>query len=162
MNKEDYVLRIASATPVQLVVINHELIVEFLAEALATADNPDEAPFFAYNIDKAKNGLLQLIEGLDFEIEIAHELYNLYMYANERLTKAFFGRDREASKEIIIEVQEMFQTLLEGWQSIVDTPDDRILEETIPEGHQVYAGLTYGRSGLSEYVKEDDSRGFKA
>jgi len=162
MNKEDYVLRIASATPVQLVVINHELIVAFLAEALDTADNPDEAPLFAYNIDKAKNGLLQLIEGLDFEVEIAHELYNLYLYANERLTKAFFERDLEISKAILVEIQEMFQTLLEGWQSIVDTPDDRILEEVVPDGHQVFAGLTYGRDGLSEYVKEDDSRGFKA
>jgi len=157
VNKEDYILRIAQATPVQLVIITNELMVAFITEALdALKDSNIE--LFDHNINKAKDALMQLIDGLDFENPIAQELYELYLYANERLNKAFFARDADSAQEIL----EMFQNLLEGWVAIENTPDDRIAETLAEEAPQVFAGLTYGRDGLSEYIPEDEGRGFKA
>jgi len=150
---EDYVVRIANATPVQLVVINHELLVGFIDQGLAALEAEELEPF-ELAINKAKNALQQLIEGLDYETEIAQELYDLYLYAGEQLNKAFFGRDAEPARV----VRQMFELLLEGWRTIEDTPDDRAQEPEI----QVYAGLTYEKDGLSEYVDQDESRGFKA
>ena len=157
MNKNDYILRIAQATPVQLVIINHELLLAFITEAI-TAFEEGETELFFQNINKSKDALSQLIEGLDFENPIAQELYDLYLYAGERLNKALFGKDTDAAKEI----SEMFQNLLEGWQAIEDTPDDRLTEASGQEGPQVYAGLTYHKDGLSEYIPQDENRGFKA
>ena len=161
MNKEDYTLRISQATPVQLVIINHELLVAFAEEALKAYEMGELEDFFL-NINKAKDALTQLIEGLDFENPIAQDLYELYLYAGDRLNKALFGKNTDAIKEVI----EMFITLLEGWQAIEDTPDERILEELNQQaqaGPQVYAGLTYGKDGeLTEYIPEDEGRGFKA
>ena len=154
MNKEDYTLRIAQATPVQLVIINHELLVSFIDDALADS----ESEIFFQNINKAKDALMQLINGLDFDNSIAQDLYDLYLYASELLNKALFSRDTNAAKE----VREMFQNLLEGWQEIEHTPDDRINEEPNTAGPQVYAGLTYGKDGLTEYIPEDENKGFKA
>lgn len=160
VTKEDYVLRIAKATPVQLVVINHELLVDFVSAA-EESFKAQELELFYHNINKSKDALTQLIDGLDFETSIAHDLFDLYLYAGERLSKALFGKDIEA----VTEVKEMFTSLLEAWQAIEDTPDDRIAgtQGQADSGPQVYAGLTYGKDGeLSEYIPEDENKGFKA
>lgn len=156
MIKEDYTLRIAQATPVQLVIINHELLVAFIEEAQTAFENK-EFELFYRQINKSKDALTQLIEGLDMENEIAQELYNLYLYAGEQLNKALFSKDISAAEEI----KEMFKELLEGWQAIENTADDR-LKEAPAQGPQVFAGLTYHKDGLSEYIPEDEKRGYKA
>ena len=157
MNKEDYTLRIVQATPVQLVIISHELLIDFLNVAITAFDEGDTDLFFK-NINKSKDALTQLIDGLDYSNEVAQSLYSLYQYAGERLNKALFGKDVEAAKEIL----EMFCTLLQGWQAIEDTPDDRLSEAPENESPQVYAGLTYHKDGLAEYIPQDEGRGFKA
>ena len=157
MNKEDYILRITSATPVQLVVINHQILLDFIAGAIEASSG--EA--FEGNINKAKDALAQLMSGLNFESEIAHDLFDLYLYAGRLLNHALFSRDPEASAKDLNEVLGIFQNLLEGWEAIADTPSQT---EQGPQNDspQVYAGLTYEKDGLSEYVVQDDSRGFKA
>lgn len=157
MNKEDYTLRIARATPVQLVIINHELLLDFVTQAIGAYEN-GELELFYRHINKSKDALAQLMEGLDFGQPIAHELHNLYIYAGERLNKALFNKEAAAAEEIA----EMFKELLEGWQAIEDTADDRIAEAPGQDGPRVYAGLTYGKDGLDEYIPEDEGKGFKA
>ena len=156
MSIEDYTLRISQATPVQLVIINHEILLDFINRALEASVNGDMNLYYE-QINKTKNALTQLIEGLDFNYEIAHELFNLYKYAGERLNKALYSDETEAAEEI----KEMFTELLDGWQSIEDTPDERISEAS-ETGQRVYAGLTYGKDGLDEYIPEDETRGFQA
>lgn len=158
MTIEDYTLRIAQATPVQLVIINHELLTAFITEALLALEN-DDTELFYQGINKSKDALTQLVNGLDFENPIAQELYNLYLYASERLNKALFGKDAQAAEE----VKSMFEELLEAWQAIEDTPDERLTKNPLTAGPQVYAGLTYGKDGeLSEYIPGEEGRGYKA
>jgi flagellin-specific chaperone FliS len=152
-NKDDYILRVSSATPVQLVVISHELLVAFLSDALANRGAP---PVFAENVGKARDALEQLINGLDFTVTLAQELYDLYLYAGGRLGRAFFAYDADAAAEVLA----MFETLLAGWKAIEDAPDTRAAEQA-RGGPQVYAGLTYERGGLSEIVV-DDGEGYRA
>ena len=158
MNKDDYILRIAQATPVQLVIINHELVVNFISEALEAMEK-DDIQLFEQNINKAKDSLMPLMDGADLENPIAKDLFVLYLYAGRRLNKAYFGRDTEAAREVL----EMFSELLEGWQAIEHTPDDRLSDDPADDAPQVYAGLTYGKDGgLEEYIPQDENRGFKA
>ncbi|MCL1987962.1 MAG: flagellar protein FliS [Firmicutes bacterium] len=159
INKEDYTLRIANATPVQLVVINYELLLAFVDEALTAHSVNDKAEYYK-KIGKTKEAITQLIEGLDLDNEVAQNLYQLYQYAWERLNKALFTGDFVGSANAVIEVQQMFATLLEGWQQIENTPDDRIAEHQADS--KVYAGLTYGKDGLNEYIPQDGNEGFKA
>jgi flagellar biosynthetic protein FliS len=154
VNKEDYILRITRATPVQLVIINHELLIAFIDEALEAFNADSEN--FKLNINKAKNALTQLIEGLDFKNAIAQDLFTLYIYAGEMLNKAHFSLNFDAA----VEVKEMFENLLDGWQQIEHTPDDRIMPQT--NSPEVFAGLTYQKDGLTEYIPEDEDRGYKA
>ena len=158
MNKEDYVLKIANATPVQLVSITNRLMVEFVSEAIHALEAGNNE-VFEQNINRAKSALEQLMGSLNFEVEIAQELYDLYLYAGKLLNRSFFDYDAAP----IQEVKEMFETLLEGWEAIEDTPDKRVSDgDTVEDGPQVYAGLTYEKGGLSEYIVEDENHGFKA
>ena len=164
MTTEDYTLRISQATPLQLVTISHQLLLDFLDTALKALDEGDEESFFK-GINKAKSALTQLLDGLDLTQSMAQDLCNLYFYASERLNKALFAKDRDAA----LEVQEMFTELLEAWVAIEDTPDERLLaletenqQDQAGAPQQVFAGLTYGQDGLSEYIPEDENRGFKA
>ena len=58
IDKSAYLLRISQASPAGLVVINFELIIEFLNAAIEND--------FGENVQKAKDGLEQLIQSLDF------------------------------------------------------------------------------------------------
>ena len=159
MDKSAYLLRISQANPVQLVVINLELLIEFLTNAVKTAG--DSEPFLA-NIQKAKDGLQELIESLDFEIPLANDFYEIYRYVYQLITDAEFTRDQAAAEASLNEAIELMQTLLAGWQE---------LESKIPDSPPVpgdgapvvYSGLTYGRDGQAqEYIAEDEGRGFMA
>lgn len=158
INTADYTLRISQASPAQLVVINYELITAFLRDALdaygsgAVITNSDK-PVFARNIDKARDGLQLLIRSLDFEVSISQDLYQIYEYVNRLLNTAYFGYNRTTAEEAL----SLMETLLTGWREAA------LQEPDTPSGSapQVYAGLTYGKGGLSEYVK-DEGHGFKA
>ena len=150
VHTEDYLLRISQSTPAQLVIINYEIIIDFLNEALKAEDTAA----FAIFTDKARHGLSQLIQGLDLKITIAQDLYQLYEYAYQLLTAAFFGYDRAAAEE----TRSMMNLLLTGWREAAAQDSDAVpMLDGVP---QVYAGLTYQKDGLSEYIDQDNNRGY--
>jgi flagellin-specific chaperone FliS len=159
--KESYTLRIsqAQAATGQLVVITFELAAEFIRQAMAAHEQKGEKADDAYraHLDKAKLAVMQLIKGLDFTSPLAQEFYDIYQYVYKLLTDAFFKLDTRPAAEAL----ELMQTLLIGWREAakVEAASQPVMAESSP---QVYAGLTYARDGLAEYVVQDESRGFKA
>lgn len=158
---EDYTLRISQATPAQLVVINYELIVLFLTDALEAygpekAKHPENKDAFARQVNKAKNGLMQLVKGLNFEITLAQDLYQIYEYIDKRLNTAYFSFDRAAAAEAL----SLIEMLLAGWREAAKQETNA--SPAMEHAPQVYAGLTYRKEGLSEYVIQNDERGYKA
>jgi flagellin-specific chaperone FliS len=165
--KESYTLRIsqAQAATGQLVVITFELAAEFIRQAMAAheqkgengegGESADDA--YRAHLDKAKLAVMQLIKGLDFTSPLAQEFYDIYQYVYKLLTDAFFKLDTRPAAEAL----ELMQTLLIGWREAakVEAASQPVMAESSP---QVYAGLTYARDGLAEYVVQDESRGFKA
>lgn len=160
IDKSAYLLRISQASPAGLVVINFELILEFLNEAEKTVASDSEA--FRVAIGKAKDGLEQLIQSLDFEISISQEFYEIYNYAYKLLCDIHFSSDVEAACSAVKEVAELMETLLIGWRDVAEKSDDSSMEtgEAVPK---IYTGLTYGRNGsANEYIDEDKDRGYMA
>jgi flagellin-specific chaperone FliS len=152
IDQEAYSLRIARATPALLVVITFELIADYLNDALASDG------FARVSVEKAKNGVTQLIKGLNFEVAMAHDFYEIYQYIHKRLNDAL----RNATREPLAEALELAEQLLTGWREAASLEEATApaLASHVPP---VYAGLTYQRGGgLSEYVAQDESRGFKA
>ena len=157
MDKSAYILRISQANPTQLVVINFELILEFLAAAGAAFGTEE---YLAY-VNKAKNGLEQLMFSLDLSVTISHDFFEIYKYTYKLLSDISFTQNEELAKKALEEVSELMTLLLEGWKHAAETE-----KETPPvDGEQpkVYTGLTYGKDGKAEeYISEDTGRGYMA
>ncbi len=154
LSAEDYVARIANATPLQLVVITYELIIKYIDDATENIDNPK---MFEFNLDKAKAFLDDLRNSLDMSYEISGNLMSLYNYINQQISYYMFNKNEEHS----IEAKKVLNELLDGWRTIESEEADKT--PLMENAQQLYAGLTYDKSGkLSEYVETDAKRGFKA
>jgi hypothetical protein len=141
-----FTARIQNANPAQLVVINFELILAFLDEG---------------KIDKARNGLEQLIRSLNFEISLAHDFYDIYRHVNGLLVSAQFSPDGETAAKAVAEARELLETLLVGWQDA----EKQVAELPPVAGNapKVYSGLTYGRDGEpDEYIDDSNKKGYMA
>ncbi len=154
LTMEDYTARVTTATPLQLVIINYELLLRHLknareADIEACKDNLKRAVDF--------NGLL--IDSLDFNYGISKELLPLYVYVNKLLIGALAKDNIEAVKEIIAEAEKIMYGLLESW---VELEKNDTSKPVIEGAEQIYAGLTYGKGMLNEIVLDDGDRGFKA
>ena len=151
-------LRISQANPTQLVVINFELILEFLTTADGTVGTDD----FLAHIQKVKTALEQLIFTLDFNVPLSHDFYEIYKYTYQRLNDVTFTKDTTAVHEVISEAKENMEMLLEGWRKAAES-DAAIAQPVATAAPKVYTGLTYGKGGQAEeYIDEDSGRGFMA
>ena len=152
-------LRISQANPTQLVVINFELILEFLTAAEGAVGTDD---FLTY-IQKAKSGLEQLTDALDLSVSLSHDFYEIYKYTYKRLSDISFTKDEATAKEVLAESKENMDALLEGWRKASES-DAAVAEAPVAsEAPKVYTGLTYGKGGKAEeYIAEDDGRGYMA
>ncbi len=154
LTTKDYVAKIASATPLQLVIITYELILKYLDDATECIDDEKK---FEFNLNKSRAFLDDLRNSLDMSYNISRNLMVLYNYVSQQMSYYMFNKNPEYADEI----KKVMTELLNGWNTIEKEEEDKtpIMENT----QQLYAGLTYNRSGkLSEYVETDSKRGFKA
>ena len=153
--KSDYVRRISNCTPVQLVVINYELVLDYIDEAKQQLQQGNEKKF-RQNLSVAQNLMNELTGSLNMSLEISWELISLYLFVNKLLAQAAASNDPQH----LDDAEKILNNLLVGWQGLVDQETDKA--PVIENSQQVYAGLTYGRGGLDEFIPTDVSRGFKA
>ncbi|MCL2577309.1 MAG: flagellar protein FliS [Defluviitaleaceae bacterium] len=157
-DKSAYLLRISQASPVGLVVINFELILEFLNEAAANANDKE---IYRAAIVRAKDGLEQLIQSLDFESPISHDFYEIYNFSYKLLSDVHFLSDIEAACAAVKEVAELMEILLEGWRDAAEKNEAEAA--ATDDTTKIYSGLTYGRDGnANEYIDENKDRGYMA
>ncbi|MCL2198429.1 MAG: flagellar protein FliS [Defluviitaleaceae bacterium] len=155
-----YMVRISQASPAGLVVINFELILDFLNEALESAG---EREIFRQHLQKAKEGIEQLIQSLDFEVPVSQTFYDIYSYCYKLLCDVQFSTDSEAACSAVKEVQEYMEKLLEGWRETAEKSNLEPTAEATEDTPKVYTGLTYGRDGqANEYIDENKDRGYMA
>lgn len=156
IDKSAYLLKISQASPVGLVLLNFELIVEFLNEAVAEIDNKEN---FRAAVKKAKDGIDQLVQALDFDVPLSQDFYEIYNFCYKLLCDAHFSGDSEAACSAVKEVAELMEILLDGWRDTAEKADAYVENEA----PKVYAGLTYGKDGqANEYIDENKDRGYMA
>ena len=154
LSKEDYVARIASATPLQLVIINYELVLKYIDDAKECIDDKKK---FEFNVAKAREFLGELRISLDMSYKISASLMSLYNYVDQQLSYYLFN----GKEEHALECEKVLNELLDGWKAIENQEEDK--SPLMENAQQLYAGLTYDKEGkLSEYVETDAKRGFKA
>lgn len=156
LSTEDYVARIANASQLQLVIINYEIIIDYIKAAEKSAEENNKEDF-NLAVEKSRAFLSELRNSLNMKYEISRNLMSLYNYVDRQLAYYTFNKKTKYSQECI----KILSELLEGWKEIENNEEDKspLMQNT----QQLYAGLTYGRGGkLQEYVDVDNKRGFKA
>ena len=148
--REEYEARVATATPIGLVIINYELLIHHIENSISTAYTDE----FIINIEKAlaANGLL--MDSLDLNQEIGRDLMSIYIYVNKLLIDA----KRSQSVELLDEAKYLISDLFESWQEIAKEDEGTPILGT----SKIYGGLTYKNGKLSEFVVESNKNDFKA
>ena len=151
--KQMFSRRITQANKTQLTVIVYEMLSAYLEDARAAHD-AGQTEELVQNIDLARACIGQLRSSLDFQYELAGNLFSLYCYADRELARDMFS----LKVDNLDTIEMIFTKLRDAYQQISSQDQSGPLMENI---QSVYAGLTYGRTDLNEsLVNYDAKRGF--
>ena len=155
--KRDFANRIENATPMQLTVINYELLLFFMDEASVAAAGTPEC---AAALESARAAIAELHAALDMDIEFSKDLGNLYLFVNKCLIHASMKRNDDEKNAQLAEARGIVAELHEAWQTL--NADEGLYQRLLGSDQKVFAGLTYGKGGkLEEYQDFDPNRGYK-
>ena len=161
MNANDYTARIINADPLELVIITYELIDGYLKNAI----KEKAVEGIKHDILKARQFLSELVVSLDMEYDISKELISIYIYANKLMVEGELKvgiMKIDEAKEKLSEAMEILDKLGEGWRTIRNSTDQDEENKQMKNTQQLYAGLTYKDGRLTEFVDDNNSRGYKA
>ena len=155
--KQAFANRIENATPMQLIVINYELLLLFMDEASVAAAGTPEC---VAALESARGALAELHAALDMDIEFSKDLGNLYIFVNRCLIHAGTRRNNDEKNSQLAEGRGIVAELLEAWQTL--DADEGLYERILGSSQKIFAGLTYGKDGrLEEYQDFDPNRGYR-
>lgn len=142
---DKYKKRISSSTPLQLTNISFELFTLYATEALECDRTSDD---FIKNVKKAQDFIVTLRDSLDMNYEVSHRLRQIYDYVIKLLDDAM------ENKEPIF-IKDALRVIGPLQQSFIDIEKDgygNLNKNNL--NTDVFAGLTYGKNGLNEFIDE--------
>jgi flagellar protein FliS len=153
--KQDFTRRLTQCNRGEMIVIIYDIYFAYAEDAKkAYADGEHEA--YKEAVRKAQKVLSELIHSLNFSYELSKNLYQLYVYSRNCLSRAVY----ENRLDGILDAERVMQRLYTSFEQVAK------LDKSAPLMHntqQVYAGMTYGRGSLNENLSEaDTNRGFLA
>lgn len=153
LNKEDYVTRVSTASPAEMIVINYDILADYLKISKSHMQNNNK-DMFKKSMEGAKSSIMVLMESLNMKYEISQELLDIYLFCNKKILTS-----QIVYSEIYIdEVLEIISNLRKSWQQI---SKENTQPPVMENAQKVVAGMTYSNGQLSEYVDQDENRGFK-
>ncbi len=153
--KQQYTLRITRANKTELIVILYDMILSYIEEAGEACEKEDRAAFHDA-IRKIRGCNQELIASLNLEYEPAMNLLSLYLYVNRELVHADMKRDLQALEHVSM----VISGLKEAYEVLAAQDNSGAVMQN---AQAVYAGLTYGKSDLTENMADQGmNRGFLA
>lgn len=137
-----YKLRITQAGIGEFVVIMLEMEMQWIDEGLAFYEAHQEAEFLDC-MEKAQAVQQHLIDVLNLENEVARDVYSVFVYINRQL---IYGKIKKQPLDLS-RCKNMLEKYHKSFEQIAGTDT---LGPIMAAGEKVYAGLTYGSSGLVE------------
>lgn len=157
MTKESiqtYSYRITQASRTELVVIQYDMAMEYIEDAVKAYEEKDSKEF-CDQLRYAKRVINELSATLNHNYEISGQLFRLYLYMDRVLVSSIAKKEDTGLEQVI----SMLKTLRKSWAELSKTDTSGPLMRNT---QQVYAGYTYSAAGSSnEYTSQsDDNRGF--
>lgn len=144
--KQIFTRRITQANRTQLVVILYDMILTYLKDA-ATAQEIGCEQEFKKDMQCARNCISELRGSLDFNYDLARNLFAIYAFADRELAHDMRG----ISAEQLVQITGMFQKLRDAYHTISKEDQSQPLMENAQD---VYAGFTYNRTDVNESLSQ--------
>ena len=141
--KQQFTLRISRANPTEMIVILYEMLLAYLEEGEAARDKAQ----LREAVRKTRGCLNELINSLNLEYDPAPALLQLYLYCTRRLVAWEMRGEEEAPREI----RKVIQPLHDAYAQIEKLNQQGAV---MNNSQTVYAGLTYGRTTLTENMAD--------
>ena len=150
---ENYINRINSANPIQLISINYEIIIEYIENAL---DLVEKGENMAPVLLKARELLASLFESLDITSEktadFSKNMADLYLYVNRLLIQADTLSQKSDKTQALTDAKTLVQGILKAWKTL----------EPLADKKAPISGLTYTKDGeLSEFDNQTPNSDYK-
>lgn len=151
--KQIFTRRITQANRTQLVVILYDMILTYLKDA-ATAQEIGCGQEFKKDMQCARNCISELRGSLNFNYDLARNLFAIYAFADRELAHDMQG----ISAEQLAQLTGMFQKLRDAYYTISKEDQSKPLMENAQD---VYAGFTYNKTDVNESLsKYGAARGY--
>lgn len=148
--KKVYAKRITTASKTELIVIMYEMFLEYVNDAKEKSGNVTE---LRQNIRSARKVVNKLIESIDLKYDVGKQLMSIYLFVNRELLKA----DIHADVTNIDEIVKIMETLKTTFEELKNKDTSGPMMKNV---QAVYAGLTYGKNDVNEYIDTDKNRGY--
>lgn len=135
------VAQVAQANELELICLTYDIFLENIE--LAISNSSDTKKYKAI----ARKVLLVLINNLDMQHELSHDLFDLYIYVQRLIIENKF----EDAKEIITSIKEGYEAL---------KAKGITTQKTVSNTQDIYAGMTYGKNSINEVILGNNNRGF--
>lgn len=152
---QDFTRRLTACNRGEMIVIIYDIYFAYAADA-KKALQADSYEQFKECVHKAQEVLSRLISDLNFAYPIAKNLYQLYVYARNALSRSIYEKRADG----IDAAEKVLMCLYAGFvEAAKQDSSGPIMQNT----QQVYVGMTYGRTDLNENYREMyQDRGFFA
>lgn len=152
--KQIFTRRITQANRTQLVVILYDMILTYLKDAAIAQEIGCEQEF-KKDMQCARNCISELRGSLDFNYDLARNLFAIYAFADRELAHDMRG----ISAEQLVQITGMFQKLRDAYHTISKEDQSQPLMENAQD---VYAGFTYNRTDVNESLSQyGGARGYR-
>ena len=137
-----YKMRITQAGIGELTVIMLEIEMQWIQEALESYEAGD-IDTYVDCVEKAQATQLELMNELNLDNEVSRDVYSVYVYFNKKLIHSKIKKVPQDLDRIVT----MLKKYHESFNKIAHTDTEG---PVMDQSEKVYAGLTYGSSGLVE------------
>lgn len=150
---QKYKLRITEANKTELIVILYEMLMDYVQDAIK-ANEENNREQFRKEVKRARGCILELIDSLHLEYDLAKNYLKIYSYINRALATADARNTAGPLKEVINLIIPLHEAYSEVSKQDTSLP---VMANT----QSIYAGLTYGKNNLNENLMDQTTnRGF--
>jgi len=148
----DFTLRITNANKTEMITILYDIGIVYMEDALACID--DDKPGFRLEIGRVRATLKELMNSVNVDDELGHNLLRLYIFLSEELTKSYLDYDKEPLLHVLSVFNRLSEAYKEAEKKDLSAP---VMEHT----EKVYSGFTYNKNSISENVSAAEvNRGY--
>lgn len=151
--RKDFTRRLSQCNAGEMIVIIYDIGFAYLSDA-KKAHKQRDAEAQKDALRKAQRVLNELIGSLDFSYDLSKNLYALYRFCKEQLSRAMYENRMDGVEETEKILRRLYASFVEAARQDNSAP---LMKNT----QQVYAGMTYARDAVNEdYMDVDYHRGF--